>query len=123
MCLSDDEADGGTAEREESAFHMLGDETNSLLSATNIKHREVVAMQRDELLRDRTDTKHTIGKMENASPATPSKTIAAGLRDFASPSELSECPSDISEWDVGRPVSTSEWAEICGSCPIIQHNN
>lgn len=108
MCLSDDEADGGTVEREESAFHMLEDETNSLLSATNVKHREVVAMQRDELLRDRTDTKHTIGKLEDASPATTSKPIAAGLRDFASPSELSECPSDISEWDVGRPVSTSE---------------
>jgi len=44
---------------------------------------------------------------------TPLKATKPDPRMFFSPSELSDCPSDISEWDVGKPVSRQEafWAE------------
>ncbi|KAI4930505.1 uncharacterized protein J4E92_004337 [Alternaria infectoria] len=35
---------------------------------------------------------------------TPLKPTKPDPRMFFSPSELSDCPSDISEWDVGKPV-------------------
>ncbi|KAG9192672.1 hypothetical protein G6011_11406 [Alternaria panax] len=46
---------------------------------------------------------------QNVNPIKPAKkTIIPELRDLASPSELSDCPSDISEWDVAKPMSKTK---------------
>ncbi|KAL1799943.1 hypothetical protein ACET3X_000285 [Alternaria dauci] len=95
MCLSDEEANEGDVISEESAVHTLGSSTSSPLSASNVKHSDVALAMQERI----------IGNMENGNPATPSKTITTALQDFSSPSELSECPSDLSEWDVGKSMS------------------
>ncbi|KAH6873122.1 hypothetical protein BKA58DRAFT_161038 [Alternaria rosae] len=43
-------------------------------------------------------------KQQNIKFVTPLKTTKSDPRMFFSPSELSDCPSDISEWDVDNPV-------------------
>jgi hypothetical protein len=51
----------------------------------------------------KTDTDASISTF--ADLVTPSQPIKPDPRMFSSPSELSDCPSNLSEWDMGKPVS------------------
>ncbi|KAI4668570.1 uncharacterized protein J4E78_002397 [Alternaria triticimaculans] len=121
LCLSDDDEEAGAVEENihdgEYETERVEEDPEIFTFASNVKSTGgVITLRRDELFRGHADREHLIGKMESAliesrSPTklkikfvTPLKVTKPDPRTFFSPSELSDCPSDISEWDVGKPV-------------------
>ncbi|KAI4955590.1 hypothetical protein J4E91_001451 [Alternaria rosae] len=131
LCLSDNDEEAGAVEQRidsgEQKAQKLEEGAGMFIFASNIDSKGgFITLRRDGLFRDHANRERLIGKMESAlieskyvshytlsriarsqqniKFVTPLKTTKSDPRIFFSPSELSDCPSDISEWDVDNPV-------------------
>ncbi|EUC39295.1 hypothetical protein COCCADRAFT_80892, partial [Bipolaris zeicola 26-R-13] len=141
MFLSDDEED-------EVLQCGAGADIETLALAPDAGNKGSTATARcDESSRGHADKKHLVGKTEYAlqdtitpptsptvkkldtaivgnkhtNPITPPKDVKSKVQNPSpSSSGLSDCPSDLSEWDVGLPVSThADSVTCCGTAEKV----